>query len=104
MGMLTFPDGSKLSVGIEDRVANVYTAEDEAEHKSWAAEPIIDGGDIEISANFDQASSMLRWRLKDVDADDPRGKWQATPYQVADAGSKDATAVAMVQAWLESQA
>ena len=53
--------------------------------------------DIEIKADFAQASSLIQYRL--------RGEtdWKGTPFQVADAAHSDASALRLVDEWLERQ-
>lgn len=58
---------------------------------------IAQGETIEVSADFSNPSSPIRWREKGAE------KWRGTCYQVADARHYPDNALAMVEEWLEMQ-
>ncbi len=52
---------------------------------------------IDIRADFAQASSLIQWRNVGDEA------WRATPYQVADASHDAEKALTLVDGWLDAQ-
>ena len=54
--------------------------------------------DIEIKADFAQASSQIKYRLLG------ETEWKSTPFQVADASHIEESALRLVDEWLERQA
>lgn len=59
---------------------------------------IATGPDIEVSADFAQASSQLTFRAIGDE------EWQPTPYQVADAAHDPERALRLVSDWADAQA
>ncbi len=54
-------------------------------------------GTLEISANFGEASSQIRYRVNQDD------DFRVTPFQVASAGHSTTKAFALVNRWLKGQ-
>ena len=57
--------------------------------------------EIEVRADFAQASSLIQYRVLEWVGEDDA--WKATPFQVANAAHSAAQALSMVSDWLDDQ-
>ena len=97
----------EYAAGLIAKGVGYYSATEQANEEFGVSLPDIQGSimrttevkndDIEIKADFSQASSQIKYRMIG------ESEWKGTPFQVADASHIEESALRLVDEWLERQ-